>query len=235
VSILDLAQRLIRESPDRPEIVFTGLRRGEKLHERLLGKGEPDLRPFHPLITHAPVPPLAPALLRGLESMSADDLSAALAVLCDADHDGADTPALGMQAADGYLVIDANGRIIAMSPAAADWLHMTSAQGAGPAAFWLPVDARHADGSPMGADEHPGIATHVCGQDFSGIICSVHWVDDRWAWLECSSRAVTFGKRRSVLVEFRPVHWDPDPDLPEVQVAMARVDVLRRALRDASR
>ncbi len=39
-------------------IVYTGLRPGEKLHEVLLGAGEVDVRPIHPLISQVPVPPL---------------------------------------------------------------------------------------------------------------------------------------------------------------------------------
>lgn len=41
--------------------VFTGLRRGEKLHEVRLGDEEPDHRPFHPLMSHVAVPPLEPS------------------------------------------------------------------------------------------------------------------------------------------------------------------------------
>ena len=37
VRIVDVAQRLIAQSGKRIEIVFTGLRPGEKLHEVLLG------------------------------------------------------------------------------------------------------------------------------------------------------------------------------------------------------
>lgn len=58
VRILDVAQRMIEMSGKRVEIVFTGLRQHEKLHEELIGVGERDLRPFHELITHAEVAPL---------------------------------------------------------------------------------------------------------------------------------------------------------------------------------
>jgi FlaA1/EpsC-like NDP-sugar epimerase len=59
VRIDDVARRLAAQA-DRPiDIVYTGLRRGEKLHEVLLGKGELDRRPAHPLISHVPVPPLS--------------------------------------------------------------------------------------------------------------------------------------------------------------------------------
>lgn len=60
VRIADVAKRLIHDSGRHIEIVYTGLRPGEKLHEVLHGTGEPDLRPSHPLISHAPVPALDP-------------------------------------------------------------------------------------------------------------------------------------------------------------------------------
>ena len=59
IRIVDLARRYAarRGRPD-VDIRYTGLRPGEKLHEVLLGCGEPDRRPNHPLISHVPVPPL---------------------------------------------------------------------------------------------------------------------------------------------------------------------------------
>ena len=60
VVIADVARRLA-ELAERPvEIVYTGLRPGEKLHEVLLGEDEPDDRPVHPLVSHVGVPPLTP-------------------------------------------------------------------------------------------------------------------------------------------------------------------------------
>jgi FlaA1/EpsC-like NDP-sugar epimerase len=57
VRIFDVARRLIGQSAKSVQIVVTGLRPGEKLHEDLFGEGEEiDVRPFHPLISHAPVP-----------------------------------------------------------------------------------------------------------------------------------------------------------------------------------
>ncbi|WP_248759101.1 nucleoside-diphosphate sugar epimerase/dehydratase [Pseudarthrobacter sp. SSS035] len=58
VKILDVAQRMIAASGKNVEIVFTGLRDGEKLHEDLIGATELDERPFHEKITHTAVPPL---------------------------------------------------------------------------------------------------------------------------------------------------------------------------------
>ncbi len=63
VRILDVARRLVAWSRRTVEIVFTGLRPGEKLHEKVFAAGEADVRPIHPLIAHAIVPPLDPAKL----------------------------------------------------------------------------------------------------------------------------------------------------------------------------
>ena len=60
VSILDVARRMIAQSGKQIDIVFTGLRHGEKLHEELVAEGEGDERPFHPKISHARVDTLSP-------------------------------------------------------------------------------------------------------------------------------------------------------------------------------
>ncbi|MFD5599419.1 polysaccharide biosynthesis protein [Leucobacter sp. NPDC058333] len=63
VSILDVAKRMIAQSGRDIDIVFTGLRHGEKLHEELVGEGEGDERPFHPKISHAHVDTISPSVL----------------------------------------------------------------------------------------------------------------------------------------------------------------------------
>jgi hypothetical protein len=60
VKILDVGQRMIEMSDKQIEIVYTGLRPGEKLHEELIGAGESDERLVHPKISHAQVDHLAP-------------------------------------------------------------------------------------------------------------------------------------------------------------------------------
>jgi FlaA1/EpsC-like NDP-sugar epimerase len=62
VKIVDVARRMITMSGKAVEIVYTGLRHGEKLREELLGDGEYGERPLHPLIAHVVVPPLDPEL-----------------------------------------------------------------------------------------------------------------------------------------------------------------------------
>jgi len=85
VSINAVAQQLIEMSGRRIEIVYTGLREGEKVHEDLLGDGELDVRPKHPLISHTPVPVTASHEVQALDPW-ANRLAiiASLVALCEA-------------------------------------------------------------------------------------------------------------------------------------------------------
>jgi len=59
IRIADVAQQLIAQA-DRPvEIVYTGLKPGEKMHETLFAADEIDDRRAHPLISHVGVRPVA--------------------------------------------------------------------------------------------------------------------------------------------------------------------------------
>jgi FlaA1/EpsC-like NDP-sugar epimerase len=61
VSILSVAHQLMQVAGKPVDVVFTGLRDGEKLHEELFGEGEErDHRPLHPAISHVSAPPLNP-------------------------------------------------------------------------------------------------------------------------------------------------------------------------------
>lgn len=66
VKILDVAKRLIRKSGKQVEIVFTGLRPGEKLHETLFSFDESARGTEHPLIRRVQVPATDPGSLRSL-------------------------------------------------------------------------------------------------------------------------------------------------------------------------
>jgi len=59
VRILDVAKRLISASGKRIEIVFTGIRPGEKLHETLFSADEEALPTSHPQITRTSVLPMS--------------------------------------------------------------------------------------------------------------------------------------------------------------------------------
>lgn len=63
VSILDVAKRMIAMSGRNIEIVFTGLRPGEKLHEELVGHKENLARPFHPKVSHTRADVITPERL----------------------------------------------------------------------------------------------------------------------------------------------------------------------------
>jgi FlaA1/EpsC-like NDP-sugar epimerase len=67
VRIADIARRLAAGAAHPVDIIFTGLRPGEKLAEDLLGHSEVDYRPRHPLVRHARVIPLPPGQLGGLD------------------------------------------------------------------------------------------------------------------------------------------------------------------------
>ena len=62
VRIADVAKQLMRITGRTVQIVYTGLRQGEKLHEQLFGDGERDVRPIHPAVSHVDVPPLPAAV-----------------------------------------------------------------------------------------------------------------------------------------------------------------------------
>lgn len=72
VRIDDVARRFAAQSERPIEIVYTGMRPGEKLHEVLFGAGELDQRPAHPLISHVSVPPIGRDALDGLAQPGAD-------------------------------------------------------------------------------------------------------------------------------------------------------------------
>lgn len=81
VLIDDIARRLAVHADSEIDIVYTGLRPGEKLAEVLLGQGELDApRTHHALIRHATVAPLHPDLVSGIDpEATADHLRATLA------------------------------------------------------------------------------------------------------------------------------------------------------------
>jgi dTDP-glucose 4,6-dehydratase len=74
VRIADLARRLIAEC-DRPvEIVYTGLRPGEKMHEVLFSPDEHPEVSQHPLISTVEVPAMSPETAAEMDPYQADDV-----------------------------------------------------------------------------------------------------------------------------------------------------------------
>ncbi|HEV3362718.1 MAG TPA: aminotransferase class I/II-fold pyridoxal phosphate-dependent enzyme [Acidimicrobiia bacterium] len=102
VLLEDVARRLIAESGRPIEIVHTGLRPGEKLHEALFGEAEHVVRRVHPLISHVPVPPLDPdALTKFDPGLPAAKLIAQLRDLCTADIPGSTSGPAGVGSRPG--------------------------------------------------------------------------------------------------------------------------------------
>lgn len=65
--IADVAARVAASARRSVEFVYTGLRPGEKLHEVLFGPDEQVVALSHRLISHVPVPPLAPEAISQLD------------------------------------------------------------------------------------------------------------------------------------------------------------------------
>jgi FlaA1/EpsC-like NDP-sugar epimerase len=66
VRIADVAARMVAQAESDVEIVFTGLRPGEKLHEALWGEAERPRKGPHPLISHLLAPSLHPSVIDDL-------------------------------------------------------------------------------------------------------------------------------------------------------------------------
>lgn len=75
VKIVDVARRLIKQSGQDIDIVYTGLRPGEKLHEVLFSGHEQAGRMSHPLISRVEVPPFPPQLVRNVDAYDEDTVS----------------------------------------------------------------------------------------------------------------------------------------------------------------
>lgn len=82
VRIADIAARMAARSDRHIEIVYTGLRPGEKLHEVLIGAHEHPSASAHPLISQVQVEPIAPSVLDVLHGVDGPELIDRLADLC---------------------------------------------------------------------------------------------------------------------------------------------------------
>lgn len=74
VAIETIARRIAANCETPVEIVYTGLRPGEKMHEDLFGSDEVELPTCHPLISYVDVPPLNPRELRVLDAYAGPEV-----------------------------------------------------------------------------------------------------------------------------------------------------------------
>ncbi|NLC99122.1 MAG: polysaccharide biosynthesis protein, partial [Actinomycetales bacterium] len=81
VKIDDVARQMIQQSRRSIEIVYTGLKPGEKLHEVLFASAEADERPFHSLVSHVDVPPTTKGITETIAA--APDALNAMREACD--------------------------------------------------------------------------------------------------------------------------------------------------------
>jgi FlaA1/EpsC-like NDP-sugar epimerase len=87
VRIADMARQMAAQASSPIEIIYTGIRPGEKMHEELLGTDERDSRPLHPLISHVEVAPLDPEEAHALDALGdRNKIVAELARLCQLDE-----------------------------------------------------------------------------------------------------------------------------------------------------
>jgi FlaA1/EpsC-like NDP-sugar epimerase len=85
IAIQSVAEQLIDLAGKPVDIVYTGLRDGEKMHEELFGDDEDDVRRRHPLISHAPVPAYFPPAAQRLDPYERPSaISRTLATACAA-------------------------------------------------------------------------------------------------------------------------------------------------------
>jgi FlaA1/EpsC-like NDP-sugar epimerase len=102
VRIAQVARQMGEQAGRPVEIVYTGLRPGEKLHEELFGVGEDDQRPLHPMISHVSVPPLHPGTVSMLTPYdNKDEIVADLIGLCDRSL-ASSLPLIGHQRRHGH-------------------------------------------------------------------------------------------------------------------------------------
>ncbi len=112
VRIVDIALQLTALAGRSPQILYTGLRDGEKLHEELFGDGEQDIRPVHPAVSHVIVPGLDPASVR--QPVAPDAAAEVMARLVTAEDSRDKRAGLGVGRASPSRRSPVGGQLVAL-------------------------------------------------------------------------------------------------------------------------
>ena len=218
VSILSLAQQLVTDSDDDVEIEITGLRSGEKLHEDLLGDGEADDRPHHPLLSQVRVPPLPPSSMHLLTAQNdASDLREGLDALSRLEAPYRWVADASASATCGYVVVAAGGRIESMNALGSEYLfgeHIPLDALDQDHIVW---DALGPDGAPLDPSENP-ILTALHEGAAERVVIGLRRQGAPVQWLECSTHPLTDRDASTVAVVclMEPVEWTPTEPQPPV-------------------
>lgn len=92
--------------------------------------------------------------------------------------------------AEGIVLQDSDGRILACNRSAERILGLTSDQIMGRTSLDPRWQAVHEDGSPFPGDEHPAAVTLRTGQALTNVIMGVHHPDGALVWISINSQAL---------------------------------------------
>ena len=112
VRIADIAMQLTALAGRSVQILYTGLRDGEKLHEVLFGDGEQDVRPVHPAVSHVVVPGLDPASVR--QHVTPDAAAEVMARLATVDGSRDGSTDLGIERVPSSRRSSVGGPVVAL-------------------------------------------------------------------------------------------------------------------------
>ncbi|MDP5157287.1 MAG: PAS domain S-box protein [Flaviramulus sp.] len=107
---------------------------------------------------------------------------------------------------EGYLVLDANAKILSENKAASDILGLTMGQLVGKDAFDPRWKALHEDGSEFKPEDFPSVKSSVTGKAYYNELMNIHCGDGVRKWISINSQPVYYGKNlKYVVVTFSDI------------------------------
>jgi len=92
--------------------------------------------------------------------------------------------------AEGMIVLDAGGEIVASNPAAAAILGVDEEQMSGRASVDPVWQTIHEDGSPFAGEDHPAMVALSTGQSRRNVVMGVHRPDGSLVWIEINAEPI---------------------------------------------